>query len=165
MRITLIVAAAKNGVIGKDGTLPWRIPSDLKTFKAETLGKPVIMGRKTWDSLPNRPLPGRRNIVVTRDEDFRAESATVVTSVGNALVAAAGAAEACVIGGGEIYRAFFPLADKVILTAVDVEVEGDVTFPDLPEADWQLVDRPLSEPDPRDSAPYEILIYHRRTAK
>jgi len=124
--ITLVVAAARNGVIGKDGAIPWRLPEDLKRFKALTLSHAVVMGRKTWDSLPqkNRPLPGRRNIVVTRDADWRAEGAERAT-----LEAALEAAEdVFVIGGAEIYRAALPLADRIELTEVHRDFDGDAVF-------------------------------------
>lgn len=124
--ITLVVAAAKNGVIGRDGAIPWRLPEDLKRFKALTLGQTVVMGRKTWDSLPqkNRPLPGRRNIVVTRDAAWRAEGAERAT-----LAAALQAAEhVFVIGGAEIYRAALALADRIELTEVQGAFDGDALF-------------------------------------
>jgi dihydrofolate reductase len=114
MIVSLIAAVAANGVIGRDGDLPWRIPEDLRHFKAVTLGKPVIMGRKTWQSL-GRPLPGRRNIVVTRDAGFAAEGAETVASLDAALALVADVAEAMVIGGGEIYAQALPRADRLYL--------------------------------------------------
>jgi dihydrofolate reductase len=123
--ITLVVAAARNGVIGKDGAIPWRLPDDLKRFKALTLGRTVVMGRKTWDSLPprNRPLPGRRNVVVTRDAGWRAEGAERAT-----LEQALAMADVFVIGGAEIYRAALPLADRIELTEVQDDFDGDAAF-------------------------------------
>ncbi|HJR57385.1 MAG TPA: dihydrofolate reductase [Rhizomicrobium sp.] len=124
--ITLVVAAARNGVIGKDGAIPWRLSGDLKRFKALTLGHTVVMGRKTWDSLPvkNRPLPGRRNLVVTRDANWRAEGAQAM-----ALEAALNSGgDIFVIGGGEIYRAALPLADRIELTEVHRDFDGDAVF-------------------------------------
>jgi dihydrofolate reductase len=163
MRVTLIVAASRNGVIGREGALPWRLPSDLKRFKAETMGKPIIMGRRTWDSLPRKPLPGRLNIVMTRRPDFVADGATVATTVDDALAeaAATGAAEVCVIGGGEIYSAFLDRADQVILTAIDAEIAGDTEFPALPPEHWTCVNQERPQPDPGDMLPYEILTYRR----
>ncbi|KAB2853465.1 MAG: dihydrofolate reductase, partial [Bauldia sp.] len=113
MRIRLVVAVAENGVIGRDGGLPWRLSTDMKRFKATTMGKPVVMGRKTWESFPKRPLPGRHNIIVTRDPAYAAEGASTAVSLDAALALARadGAEEACVIGGGEIYAAALPLAD------------------------------------------------------
>lgn len=124
--ITLVVAAARNGVIGKDGAIPWRLSDDLKRFKALTLGHTVVMGRKTWDSLPprNRPLPGRRNIVVTRDASWQAEGAEAF-SLDHAL---AQSGEIFVIGGGEIYRAALARADRIELTEVHQDFEGDAVF-------------------------------------
>ncbi len=136
--IALIVAVAENGVIGRDGKLPWRIPEDMKWFRARTEGRPMIMGRKTWESFPKRPLPGRTNIVITRDGSFKAEGAVAVTSLATALDVAAGEApeEIMVIGGAEIYRAALPLARRIYLTSVHGEIEGDAHFPALDRGDW-----------------------------
>lgn len=156
MRISLVVAMAENGVIGRDGGLPWRLTSDLKRFRAETMGKPVVMGRKTWESI-GRPLPGRLNIVVTRDKGYRAEGAETAPSLADALTLArvrgrcmAGADEICVIGGGEIYAQALPLADRLSVTHVLAAVEGDTRFPAIDPADWRLVaqeDVPAGEKD------------------
>ena len=123
--ITLVVAAARNGVIGKDGAIPWRLSDDLKRFKALTLGHTVVMGRKTWDSLPprSRPLPGRRNVVVTRDAGWQAEGAERAT-----LEQALAMADVFVIGGAEIYRTTLPLADRIELTEVQGDFDGDAVF-------------------------------------
>ena len=136
--IALIVAVAENGVIGRDGKLPWRIPEDMKWFRERTAGRPLIMGRKTWESFPKRPLPGRTNIVVTRDTDYRAEGAAVVTSFDAALAVAYGEEpeEIMVIGGAEIYRAALPLARRVYLTSVHGEIAGDTVFPSIERAGW-----------------------------
>ncbi len=123
MSVTLILAAAQNGVIGKDGAIPWHISEDLKHFKNITLGKPIIMGRKTWDSLPKKPLPGRRNIVVTRQAGWQADGAEVMT-----LQQALAVPDAFVIGGAEIYRAALPLARRIELTEVHRNFDGDATF-------------------------------------
>lgn len=123
--ITLVVAAARNGVIGKDGAIPWHIGDDLKRFKALTMGQPIVMGRKTWDSLPRKPLPGRVNIVVTRQPGWQAQGALVVSSPQAAL---AQRDNVFVIGGAEIYRAFLPLADRIELTEVDADFGGDAHF-------------------------------------
>jgi dihydrofolate reductase len=123
LSVTLILAAAENGVIGKAGAIPWHIGDDLKRFKALTLGKTVVMGRKTWDSLPRKPLPGRRNIVLTQRQDWRADGAEVMT-----MEQARGAGDVFVIGGAEIYRYFLPLADRIELTEVHRSFEGDATF-------------------------------------
>ena len=123
--ITLVLAMARNGVIGKGGAIPWRIADDLKRFKHLTLGKPVIMGRKTWDSLPKKPLPGRDNIVVTRQHGWVAEGANTAPSLDQAL---AGNGDVSVIGGGEIYREALARADRIELTEVHREFDGDAHF-------------------------------------
>ena len=136
--IALIVAVAENGVIGRDGKLPWRIPEDMKWFKARTEGRPLIMGRKTWESFPKRPLPGRTNIVITRDASYKAEGGVVVTSLAAALDVAYGEEpeEIMVIGGAAIYRAALPLARRIYLTSVHGEIAGDTHFPAIDRADW-----------------------------
>ena len=136
--LTLIAAVASNGVIGIDQRLPWRLPADLRHFKALTLGHTVIMGRKTWESLPAsfRPLPGRRNIVVTRDASYRAAGATVVHSL-PAAITAAGGGEAFIIGGAELYAAALPLADHLQLTEIDFTFEGDTRFPAIDHDQWR----------------------------
>lgn len=128
---------ADNGVIGKNGTLPWRIPEDMRHFKALTIGKPCIMGRKTWESLPRKPLPDRENIVVTRDREFHADGTAVAHTLEDAFVRAAGAAEICVIGGAEIYKAALPRATRIHLTEVHGEIEGDTTLPLFDKAAWR----------------------------
>jgi dihydrofolate reductase len=139
-RISIVVAVAENGVIGNRGALPWRIPEDLKRFKALTMGKPVIMGRKTWDSLPRRPLPGRTNIVVTRNPEFRAEGAIVAHGFDEA-VAKAGADEIAVIGGEAIFAAALPLAETIHLTEVAASPEGDAFMPPIDRTLWREVSR------------------------
>jgi dihydrofolate reductase len=136
--LALIVAADDTGVIGRDGKLPWRIREDMLWFKENTMGKPCIMGRKTWESLPKRPLPGRANIVVTRSSYYEAEGTAVVHTFGEALdVAGHGApAEIMVIGGGEIYRAALPLAQRIYLTRVHGRFSGDAHLPALDAAGW-----------------------------
>ena len=136
--ITLVVAAARNGVIGKDGAIPWRLPEDLKRFKTLTLGHTVVMGRKTWDSLPPnyRPLPGRRNVVVTRDANWQAEGGEATTL--EAALSQGG--DIFVIGGGEIYRAALAKADRIELTEVHRDFEGDAVFT-FDRAAWREVGR------------------------
>jgi dihydrofolate reductase len=138
--IILVVAAAQNGVIGKDGGIPWRISDDLKRFKALTMGHPIVMGRKTWDSLPKKPLPGRVNIVVTRQTDWTADGAVVAHSVEDALLKAGDVEEVFVIGGAEIYAAAMPLATSIELTEVHQDFDGDAVLPPL-EGDWEEVER------------------------
>jgi len=138
--LTLIAALAKNGVIGIDNKLPWHLPEDLQHFKALTLGQAVIMGRKTWESLPPkfRPLPGRHNIVVTRDTAYLAAGATVVHSLEDAAAAAADKT-AFVIGGAELYRQALPLASRLELTEIDADFAGDAHFPEFDRAAWNEV--------------------------
>jgi dihydrofolate reductase len=135
-RISLVVAVAKNGVIGRDNTLPWHIPEDLKRFKALTMGKPVIMGRKTWESLPRKPLPGRTNIVVTRNPAFRAEGAIVAHSFAEAAEKA-NANEIAVIGGEAIFAEALPIADIIHMTQVALSPDGDAFMPLIDRAFWR----------------------------
>lgn len=162
MRVHLIVAAAENGVIGRDGAMPWRIPADLRRFKAITMGHPIIMGRKTWDSL-GRALPGRENIVVTRQRGFHAEGATVLHSLPDAVEHAreSGATDAFVIGGGDIYRQALGAADVVHLTRVHASFEGDATFPPLDPAHWRETARePASQETPQPLR-FDFVTYER----
>jgi dihydrofolate reductase len=142
MKLGLIYARARNGVIGKDGGLPWHLPEDLAHFKRVTMGCPVIMGRKTWDSLPPRfrPLPGRANIVVTRQTDWRAEGALRAESLQAAIDHCGAAAQVWVIGGAEMFAEAMPLADMVEVTEIDADFEGDVTAPPL-DLGWKEVAR------------------------
>lgn len=144
-KITFVIAVAENGVIGKDGGLPWRLSSDLKMFRRLTMDKPIIMGRRTWESLPKRPLDGRDNIVITRDLDFRADGAHVVHSVEDALelgrkfASSRGADEIAVIGGAQIYKDTLDHADRIYLTEVHGTPEGDTVFPALDRQIWREV--------------------------
>lgn len=137
--VVLVLAMSDNGVIGDRGGLPWRILDDMKRFKRLTLGKPIIMGRKTWDSFPKKPLPGRTNIVVTRDTSWRAEGAVAVHSFDAALTKARNKnpSEIAVIGGAEIYKAALPLADRVELTEVHITVDGDTRLPLFDKSTWR----------------------------
>ena len=166
-RIAIIVAAAENGVIGRDGRLAWRIPSDLKTFRRLTLGKPVIMGRKTFQSL-NKPLDGRDNIVVTRDPAFRPEGVVVAPSLeaaleaGRRLARARGVDEVMVIGGGEIYRAAMRFADRIYLSRVHAAPAGD-TWIDTPSPlEWAEVQREAAPADSQDDFAVTLLIFDRK---
>ncbi len=160
-KISFVVAVANNWVIGREGGLPWHISSDLKRFKAITMGKPVIMGRKTWDSLPRKPLPGRLNIVITRQRDFQAEGAVVVADADAALAAAGAAAEIVVIGGGEIYSLFLARADRIYLTEVDLDIDGDTQFPLINFAQWHESAREIHPRGPQDSAAYILRVLDR----
>ncbi len=160
--ISLVVAAARNGVIGRDGQMPWHIGSELKRFKALTLGKPVIMGRKTWDSLPRKPLPGRRNIVVSRARDFHAEGAEAAAGLAQALRLAGNVPEVMVIGGGQIYAEALPLAERIYLTEVDLAPTGDTHFPTPDPAQWREVSATAHAAAAGDSAAYVIRVLERR---
>lgn len=150
MKIALIVAASQNNVIGLDNQLPWHLPEDLRYFKAVTMGKPILMGRKTYDSI-GRPLPGRTNIVLTRDANWSAEGVVVVNDLDSATAAsekacaAAGVDELMIIGGEQIYRKFLPIADKLYLTKVEAVVEGDAYFPAIDSDQWQQVAEKIPE--------------------
>jgi dihydrofolate reductase len=166
-KISLVVAVSANGVIGRDGGLPWHLPSDLKRFKALTLGKPVIMGRKTWVSI-GRPLPGRPNIVISRDPHFVADGAIAVQSLETALVEARklavglGVDEVCVIGGGEIYRQALDRADVLHITTVAADVEGDTRFPQIDPAIFEkITDEPLPQGE-KDSHAMHFSTWRRK---
>lgn len=135
----MIVAHARNGVIGKEGKLPWYLPEDLRYFKRTTLGKPVIMGRKTWETL-GRPLPGRRNIVVTRQKDYVAEGADVVGSIEAALSLVADAPVAFIMGGAQIYKESMPLVQVAHITYINADFEGDAFFTPLKDDEWTLIE-------------------------
>jgi dihydrofolate reductase len=135
-RLSLIVAVARNGVIGRDGTLPWRLPEDLAHFKRTTLGHPVIMGRRTWESI-DRPLPGRRNIVVSRTPGFAPAGAEVASDLDAAVALCADSAEAFVIGGAQLYAAALPLAQRLIVTEIDADFDGDTFWPPIDSSLWR----------------------------
>ena len=136
MKIAMIAAMAHNRVIGKDNQMPWHLPDDLKHFKAVTMGKPVVMGRKTFESI-GRPLPGRLNIVISRNPELKIEGVTCVTSFEAAKAAAGECEELMVIGGGQLYAEILPAADTLYLTEIDLAVEGDTQFPAWDAAEWQ----------------------------
>lgn len=146
-KLVIVVAMAENRVIGRDGGLPWHLPEDLKRFKAVTMGKPLVMGRRTWESLPRKPLPGRPNLIVTRQPEFEAEGAQVFTDLDQALAAAdslareMGVDEVCLIGGGSLYEQAFDKVDRIDLTEVRLSPEGDTLFPELAPTEWREVSR------------------------
>lgn len=160
--ISFVVARARNGVIGADNRIPWRIQEDMKRFKAITMGKPVIMGRKTWESLPRKPLPGRTNIVLTRDFAFAPDGARVAHSRDDALVEARAEnpEEIMIIGGAEIYRDFLPHATRIHLTEIDADIEGDTTMPSFDPARWREVAREAHTTP--DGLPYAYVTLERR---
>ncbi len=162
----MVVAVARNGVIGRDGAMPWRLSTDLKRFKAITMGKPVLMGRKTFQSI-GKPLPGRHNIVVTRDPSFQAEGVETCASLDAALASARkqaadnGQSEICVIGGGEIYRQAMPFAHNIHFTQVDSEPTGDTRFPEIDPQIWALQTEEAIAAGEKDSAA-TIYRHYRR---
>ena len=165
--VTLVVAAARNSVIGRDGGLPWRLSSDLKRFKSNTIGRPVIMGRKTFQSI-GKPLPGRDNIVVTRDKSFAPEGVFMAADIGEALelararAKAMAASEICVIGGGEIYRQTFAMADRLVVTFVEADIEGDTHFPEIDSRLWREVSSESHPAGDKDSHATRHVVYERR---
>ena len=169
MKIVIHVAISRNGIIGRDGDLPWRLSTDMRRFKAATMGKPVVMGRKTWQSFPRRPLPGRANIVVTRNPDFQDDGAIVAHSFDEAISLARNTAheagkvdEICVIGGGEIYAQAMDLADELHVTHVLADVEGDARFPAIDPVSWEAVTSEEVPAGEKDSHPTRHIVYRRR---
>lgn len=165
-KLSLIVARSRNGVIGVDGDLPWKIPSDLKFFKQTTLGKPVLMGRVTWESLPF-PLPGRPNLVLTRNSDYVAEKCEVFTDVfdmigrGFELAGLSGGDEVMLIGGAKLYGALLPFVDRCYVTEVDTMIEGDAHFPVLSDFDWEVTREFALDKTPKDDFEARVKIYDR----
>ncbi len=165
--LSAIVAVAENGVIGRDNTLPWRIPSDLQRFKRVTNGHPVIMGRRNWESIPEkfRPLPGRTNIVLTRQPDYTTHGAITAYSLEEALWGAMhsdGSAEIFVIGGTEVYRLFLPRLQKIYFTRVHASIDGDAHFPELDPSGWSRKDEPDEPPHPNDDYPVSFHTFTRK---
>lgn len=166
MIVACYVAIADNGVIGRDGGLPWKLSTDMKRFKETTMGKPIVMGRKTWESFPKRPLPGRLNIVISRDKAFQAEGAVVGGSLEEALAIAEQEAgpdgEAAIIGGGQIYRQALPLADRLYVTHVKAEIDGDTRFPAIDPDVWRVVESQDFPAGDKDSHATHYVVYERR---
>lgn len=160
-RVSLVVAADARGGIGLQGGLPWHLPDDLKRFKALTMGKPIIMGRRTHQSI-GRPLPGRRNIVISRSEELEPAGCEVAGSLDAALELAGDAPEVCVIGGAEIYRLALPLADVLHLTRVEAVVDADTFFPQIDPGEWQERAREPHAADERHAYPYTFITLVRR---
>ncbi len=157
-RIAIIAAVARNRVIGRDNAMPWHLPEDLRRFRALTMGHPIVMGRRTWESL-GRPLPGRRNIVVSRDPAFAPQGAEATASLDAALAACAGAQQVFVIGGAQLYAAALPLADRLYLTEIQRDFAGDTLFPEWDRGAWRELAR---EPQPpRDGLEYVFTTYAR----
>ena len=161
MKRSLVVAMDRNRVIGRDNHLPWRLPADLAYFKRVTMGHPVIMGRRTWESI-GQPLPGRHNIVVSRTPGYEAPGCTVVDSLDAAWQAAGAADEACVIGGTSVFAEALPVADRIHLTEVDAEVEGDTWFPQFDRGEWREREVERHAADARNEHAFRILVLDRK---
>lgn len=158
--LSIIAALADNGVIGRDNKLPWRMPADLAHFKRLTLGKPIIMGRRTWESLPGL-LPHRTHIVVTRDRDYQAQGAFVVHSLREAIDFAGDVQEMMVVGGANLYAQTVPLASRMYLTYVHQHIDGDTAFPPYEQAEWCEISRESHAPDGRNAYPYSFVTLQR----
>lgn len=165
MTVTLVVAIAGGGVIGRKGGLPWRLATDMARFKALTMGHPIVMGRRTWESFPRPgPLPGRTNIVVTRDRAWKAEGALVAHSLDEALEiarTAPGGEQVCVIGGGEIYAQALGHADRLAVTHVEADLEGDTRFPEIDSIAWRAVSQEAVPAGDKDDYPTRFVVYER----
>lgn len=164
MNISLILAMSRNRVIGRDNQLPWHLPADLAHFKATTMGKPILMGRKTWESIGNA-LTGRKNIVLTGQAGYTAEGATVVNNIDEAIAACESADELMVIGGAGVYQAFLPRAQKIYLTLIDEDFEGDTLFPRLDENEWREESREENRADEKNKYDYTYRVLIRETGR
>ncbi|MGH6624544.1 MAG: dihydrofolate reductase [Burkholderiaceae bacterium] len=159
-RLSLLVARARNGVIGRQGALPWRLPEDLAFFKRTTMGHPIVMGRKTWESI-GRPLPGRRSIVVSRNGSYDAPGAEVVAGLEGALALCADASEIFVIGGAELYRLAMPRADRLLVTEIDADFDGDVLLPAIDRVAWRETARERHAPAADRAFGFDFVTYER----
>lgn len=166
MRISMIAAVSANGVIGKDNDLAWHLPDDMKYFKQTTAGHHVLLGRKNWESIPLkwRPLPNRPNIVITRNDQYKADGGTVTDSLENALHIARSAneEEAFIIGGGEIYRLGIPLSDRMYITEIAADVEGDTYFPDWDKSQWKEISRQHHAVDEKHAFAFDFVVYDKK---
>jgi dihydrofolate reductase len=161
MKIAMIAAMANNRVIGLDSDMPWHLPDDLKFFKANTSGKPVIMGRKTFESIGSRPLPKRPNLVISRNAELSISGVQVFQSVEMALATLQDAEEVIIMGGGQIYQQMLPLADKLYLTMIDADLKGDTQFPDWTEFQWNEIERVSHPVDERHAYAFEFVTLVR----
>ncbi|KKC35578.1 diacylglycerol kinase [Devosia epidermidihirudinis] len=167
IKIAMIAGVAENGVIGSSQTIPWRIPSDFGFFKRTTMGKPMIMGRKQYETV-GKPLPGRTNIVVTRQPGYQPEGVLVFSTIeaalekARAIAVADGVDEVMIIGGGDIYAQLMNVADRLYISHIELNPEGDVLFPVISPEQWIVVDSPEIEPSPKDEARYRVNVYERR---
>ncbi|BBP42916.1 type 3 dihydrofolate reductase [Thiosulfativibrio zosterae] len=161
MMISMIAAMDKNRVIGADNTMPWHLPDDLKFFKAKTLGKTVIMGRKTFESIGSKPLPGRRNCVISRNTAWQPVGVEVFSSVDAAINSCADEAEVVIMGGGQLYAQMLPLAHKLYITQIEAEVTGDTVFPVWESSEWQEIERAFHPQDERHAYAFSFITLQR----
>ena len=160
--INIIVATDNNNAIGKDNDLLWHISEDLKYFKRTTLGSPIIMGRKTWESLPFKPLPKRENIVISRNKDYKAEGATIINSVEEAIDYAKKFDKSFIMGGGMLYKAALPFCDKLYITKVFKDYQGDTFFPEIDLNTWTIESESEIKTDPNNSLEFQFLVYKKK---
>lgn len=164
MTISMIVAMDKNNVIGSDNQMPWHLPDDLKFFKATTLGKPVVMGRKTFESIGSKPLPGRRNVIISREPNYQAAGAELFNSIEAALQALADEPEVMIMGGGQLYSQLLSQANKLYLTQVDTQVKGDTVFPKWQTHEWQMESVEHHPQDSQHAFAFDWVTWVRKTA-
>ncbi len=162
MKISMIAAMTEDRVIGIKNTLPWKLPNDMKWFRQNTMGKPIVMGRKTFESFGAKPLPGRTNIIITRDKSYQAEDSIVVYSIDEALKAAGDVEEVMIIGGASFYEQMLPKADRLYLTFVHAELEGDAWFPEIDNKDWNKVEKINHKSDDKNRYAHSFIILDRK---
>lgn len=160
--ISIIAAMSKNHVIGKNNKLPWYLPADLRHFKKITTAKPIIMGRKTFESIGKKPLPERKNIIITRDENYQAEGCTVTNSLNDAIKAAGNTTEIMIVGGSQIYKQALEVADRMYITIIDEKFEGDAFFPEWDEQAWQEISREDFSADEKNRYDFSFVTFEKR---
>ncbi len=163
MKISMIAAMNDERVIGIENRLPWKLPNDMKWFRQQTMGKPIVMGRKTFESFGAKPLPGRKNIIITRGENYQAEGCDVVHSIDEALQAAGDVDEVMIIGGASFYEQMLPRADRLYLTLVHTKVEGDAWFPQIDFSRWQQIERIDCDADEKNPHAHSFVILERKS--
>ena len=161
MKISMIAAMADDRVIGINNSLPWKLPNDMKWFRQQTMGKPIVMGRKTFESFGAKPLPGRTNIIITRDENYQADDCIVVHSIDEAIKSAGKVEEIMIIGGASFYEQMLPRADRLYITLVHTKVEGDAWFPEWNESEWQQTERIDHDADEKNPHAHSFLILEK----
>ena len=162
MKVSMIAAMTEDRVIGIENTLPWKLPNDMKWFRQNTLGKPIVMGRKTFESFGAKPLPGRTNIIITRDQSYRAEDSVVVYSIDEALKAAGDVDEVMIIGGASFYEQMLPKADRLYLTFVEANLEGDAWFPEFDLNDWNETESVHHDNDEKNAYSHRFVVLERK---